>query len=336
MSLTTPSLNEDFASDGLPIFLGDPYAKPEPKLPEYPWSHILVAIDLIHEKYQRESWPPEDPFLTSIIRSASILEQIEFDKTFQEWVFQSHGWGDSPDQAWSALHNILEQATQIDTFPNLDALRYTTPAPTRHRNPKPTSQWRQTAPYKQPVRKSDRQDELRQEITPRPIVEPSPISTPKPQGAKIIPIRKLQQPLSAPTKLADKWKLDSRWAKLTPCAVALLYALLRRTYNVETFKKITEAFTKGRTWFPWCLKGIESLSKRLEYTKKSSPKVKHYGHCQISNAFKQLQELGFISTFYRGYEGQGAGKCHAFLNPKMSAAFHRESRTHKKGSNPRT
>ena len=321
MSLATTSVSKDFASDGLPLFLGDPNAKPDPIPPEYPWQFILEATHLIHEKYQREPWPPEDRILRSIIESAFVLGEDQFKKHFEGWKLLSGAWRENPDQAWDALRNSLRPIESIDQFTNFEA-----PRPERRSKKSPK------ALCAEPAKKTNLQDAPGREIPVRPIVDPSLKPALNPHRAKVIPIARPHQSLSSSTRLADQWKLDSRWARLTPCAIAVLYALLRRTYNAEAFKKITQAFTKGQTWFPWCLKGIESLSRKLLYTKKSNPVPKHYKSWAIKAGLRQLEELGFISTLFRGYEGQGAGKCFVFLNPKMSAAFHRESRRHKQRS----
>lgn len=321
MSTVSPAIGKDFASDGLPLFLGDPNAKPEPIPPEYPWQYILQATHLIHEKYHRDPWPPEDRILRSIIESAFILGQAKLEKLFKGWLLFHFAWGETPEQAWDSLRSSLRPPEDILKFTNFEP----PPLERKHRKSK-------TALCSQPAEKIDHQDEPGREITRRPIVEPYPISTPGKQKATIIPIRKLQQPLSRSTFLADQWKLDSRWSKLTPCAIAVLYALLWRTYHKATFQKIKDALRSGRSYFPWCLKGIESLSRRLTYTTKGKKIEKHYKNKQIKRALKQIEDLGFISTFFQGFKGLGAGKCFVFLNPKMSAAFHRESKRHKTGS----
>lgn len=144
------------------------------------------------------------------------------------------------------------------------------------------------------------------------------------------------KPRTAPTfnlkiamALCREWKLDPRWERLIPCAKTLFYWLIFRTYRKETFRRIKQALTKGETWFPYCLTGINSLSKLLTYHTAKSTKLKHYENRQIKRALRQLWDLGFIDRIFRGYEEQGAGKYHVFLNPKMSATFNRARRKNK-------
>ena len=300
-------IQPEFSQDGLPIFLGDPNAKPDPKFPEHPWNIFLAALGIILEEYPHLSPDPEDYLARQFFECATLIPALELETSFLRWTRSRGFWHGGPQEAWAALIQALRPAKRIGEF----IIQQPTALPHR------------------PHQKTNHHDAPAQEITRQPIVNPSPIPTTNPEKANLIPIKKLQQPLSRPTFLADQWKLDSRWAQLTPCAVAVFYALLWRTYQKATFKKITQAFGQGRTWFPWCLKGIESLSKKLTYTTKGKKITKHYKSWAIKAAIKQLEQLGFISTLFRGYKGQGAGKCFVFLNPKMSSAFHRESRRHK-------
>ena len=136
-------------------------------------------------------------------------------------------------------------------------------------------------------------------------------------------------------RLCIAWRADPRWEKLFPCSKECLYRLIFRTYRKDTIRKIKQALANGETYFPWCLTGIKSLSKQLAYHPKSSCKMKHYEKSQIKRGLRQLWDLGFIHRIFRGYEEQGAGKYHIFLNPKMSATFNQARVKIKKGSIPK-
>ena len=140
-----------------------------------------------------------------------------------------------------------------------------------------------------------------------------------------LPLIKKGFSLKIAMSLCADWRLDLRWEKLTACAKLLFYWLIFRTYHHETFRKINRAFSRGETFFPWCRTGIDSLSKQLTYQPGSSKKVKHYEDRQIRRALRQLCDLGFIHRIFRGYEEQGVGVYHVFLNPKMSARFNKSA-----------
>jgi hypothetical protein len=154
--------------------------------------------------------------------------------------------------------------------------------------------------------------------------------TPKEKKQESPRIKKAFNPKIA-MSLTKAWRLDPRWEKLFPCTKELFFRLVFRTYRKETFKKIKEAIGRGETYFPYCCTGNNSLSKQLVYHKKSTTKEKHYERRQIGRAMSQLCDLGFIHQIFRGYHDQGAGKYHIFLNPDMSATFHRSRRKIQKG-----
>ena len=136
-------------------------------------------------------------------------------------------------------------------------------------------------------------------------------------------------------RLCMAWRADPRWEKLFPCSKECLYRLIFRTYRKDTIRKIKQALANGETYFPWCLTGNNSLSKQLTYHKKSSCRSKNYERRQIGRSLRQLWDLGFIHRIFRGYEEQGAGKYHIFLNPKMSATFNQARVKIKKESIPK-
>ena len=170
----------------------------------------------------------------------------------------------------------------------------------------------------------------------------TPQATPNPRLTVVGTQQETQPPLRLIKKgfslkiairLCDDWRLDPRWDKLLPCSSQLLYRLIFRTYRKDTFRKIKKALSRGEEFFPWCCTGNDSLSKQLSYHPKSSCKTKHYERRQIGRALHQLWKLGFIHRIFRGYEDQGAGKYHVFLNPQMSARFHKSAIEVKKGLN---
>ena len=342
MQTTQHQHKKDLALDGLPLFLGDPDAKPDPIPPEYPWDIFQEALAAVAIHYPNKDPYPDDPTLMQFLecafttdpkddRARTVLDSTALENNFLKWKKLSYAWGPSPATAWRGLIVQARQNAVIDQYTNPEESPLEQKDPTRHHNSKPGPEKARNILSSILPKKIDRQDEPGREITRRPIVEHPQKQTEKPQKAKVIPITGRDLPLSRSTKLADPWKLDGRWSRLTPCAVACEYALLRRTYNADTFKRITQAFTKGQVWFPWCLKGMESLSKKLLYTKKSNPIAKHYTTRQIRRGLKQLEELGFISTFFQGFKDQGAGKCCVFLNPGMSRKFfilHKQKKHH--------
>jgi len=169
-------------------------------------------------------------------------------------------------------------------------------------------------------------------IIPRTFVPPQ--ETPEETKPEL---RLVKKPFSLKIamRLCADWRLDPRWEKLCACAKLLFYWLVFRTYRKDTILRIKKALANGETYFPWCLTGIKSLSKQLTYLSSSSKKVNHYEDRQIRRALRQLWDLGFIHRIFRGYEDQGAGKYHVFLNPKMSATFNQARVKTKQGITPK-
>jgi hypothetical protein len=155
-------------------------------------------------------------------------------------------------------------------------------------------------------------------------------NNPTPTIAEIAPRTAPTFSLKIAMALCRAWRLDPRWERLTPCAKTLFCWLSYRTYRKDTIQRIKQALSKGETWFPWCLTGIDSLSKKLTYHTRSSTRLKHYEKSQIKRALRQLWDLGFIDQIFQGYKDQGAGKYHVFLNPKMSATFNRARHKNKR------
>jgi len=105
-----------FASDGLPLFLGDPHAKPDPIFPEYPWSIFLSAIALIAGKYDHLSPDPEEYQVCQFLECADLLEPELLEENFLRWIIISENWGPAPKEAWAALINQLRPPTRIGEF----------------------------------------------------------------------------------------------------------------------------------------------------------------------------------------------------------------------------
>jgi hypothetical protein len=152
---------------------------------------------------------------------------------------------------------------------------------------------------------------------------------------KLNPSLKKPFSLKIAMRLCAAWRVDPRWEKLCPSSKELLYRLIFRTYRKDTIRKLKQALANGETFFPWCCTGIASLSKQLAYHPKSLCRMKHYEDRQIRRALRQLWDLGFIHRIFRGYEDQGAGKYHVFLNPKMSATFNQARIKTKQGVTPK-
>ena len=172
-----------------------------------------------------------------------------------------------------------------------------------------------------------------EKINPRGIPAPQPRIQEAPEETEPrLGLVKKPFSLNIATRLCRDWRLDTRWEKLFPCSRELFCRLIFRTYRKDTIRKIKKAIARGETYFPWCLTGNDSLSRQLTYHPKSSCRMKHYERRQIGRALRQLWNLGFIHRIFRGYEDQGAGKYHVFLNPKMSARFNKSSIEVKGGS----
>ena len=107
-----------FTSDGLPIFLGDPNSKPNPTFPEYPWQYILAATGLIAEKYKRDPLPPNPEIERRLIESAFVLGQEKYEELFLRWTREITFWGPSPQNAWDALTTRLRPSSHLHLVKN--------------------------------------------------------------------------------------------------------------------------------------------------------------------------------------------------------------------------
>ena len=107
---------ENFAPDGVPLFLGDPNSKPQPTFPEYPWTFFLSAMGLISEKYPHLSPHPDDYQLRQFIECSTILDQEEFEQLFIKWTENDYFWGPSPGTAWASLIQYLRPPKKMALF----------------------------------------------------------------------------------------------------------------------------------------------------------------------------------------------------------------------------
>ena len=106
----------DFASDGLPLFLGDQNAKPNPKFPEYPWNIFLAALGLILQRYPNLSPDPEEYQLRQFLECTTLLDPLALENHFLHWIKLCPYWGPAPAEAWAALIHQLRPAGLIDKF----------------------------------------------------------------------------------------------------------------------------------------------------------------------------------------------------------------------------
>ena len=275
---TLQSINpENFASDGLPIFFGDPNTKPDPVLPEFPWVYFCLAHQMIYKRFQRDPTIQDFETLRRFIEAAFIIPDL-FEQMFEEWSNDlPFNEFNNPDQAWDGLITRLRRACPI----------------ARLKNP-------QQKPYLAIDRQiSNHQDKPGREITRKPIVR---------HGRKD---EKTEPTIKKKTTTRGlKWRLDPRWDKLTPCAIAVFIVLCLRTI-----------WPKKLTSFPWAFGGVGKWVKGQGYVKGSLPKITGYSVRQCQYALRQLQGYGMIKKINRGYEGHGVSKFYVFFTPEMSKAF---------------
>lgn len=106
----------DLAPDGLPLFLGDPTAKPNQVLPEYPWNFYLAAIGLIAEKYDHLFPDPANYQLREFIECANIDGPELFEESFIRWYKIREYWGPGPKEAFAALINQLRDPKKSSLY----------------------------------------------------------------------------------------------------------------------------------------------------------------------------------------------------------------------------
>lgn len=116
----TQSINpEIYASDGLPAFLGDPNAKPDPILPEFPWYIIMRAAAIIAEHTKRDPWPPPELVLRRIIQAAFELGPEKTENSFHRFLSAHHYWRTDPDTLWDTLSEAMRPPRLVDAMPPL-------------------------------------------------------------------------------------------------------------------------------------------------------------------------------------------------------------------------
>lgn len=283
--------------------------------------HTIIGIAASLKKYYLNApkQPPEEAF-KKIALACDKLDGETFEKICL-WAFNSfhapHITKVYP--AWFEIARLIELKSREKLHPVIERTSQGFPQPAIKETP-------QSGGYK------TRGPENISTILPRTYVPPT--ETPKETKPELTSVKKPFS-LKIAMRLCEAWRLDPRWEKLLPCSTQLFYRLIFRTYRKETFRKIKQALANGETYFPWCLTGIKSLSKQLTYQPRSSTRMKHYEDCQIKRALRQLWDLGFIHRIFRGYEDQGAGKYHPFLNPQMSATFNQARVKTKQGAAPK-
>lgn len=150
---TLQSINPtELASDDLPLFFGDPNAKPHPIFPEYPWDLFLSAMGLIMETYDHLFPNPDDYQIAQFIECTTIVERPDIEKLFLRWFHLKAYWGPYPQTAWAALINQLRPPKMAHLFK--------IQAPEDPLPPSPE--------------KSNHHDAPGREISKRPIPNPSP------------------------------------------------------------------------------------------------------------------------------------------------------------------
>lgn len=112
------------------------------------------------------------------------------------------------------------------------------------------------------------------------------------------------------TARGQKWRLDPRWDKLTPCAIAVFLVLCLRAI-----------WPKRLESFPWAFGGVGKWSKEKGWELGSLCKITGYKKSMVQYALLQLQGYGMIKKIFRAYEGMGASKFYVFFTPEMSKAF---------------
>jgi len=260
--------------------------------------------------------PPKEAFN----RIASVCDSVD-EKTFEEiclWAYKNfHGPNiRNINEAWFEIARLIQVRRSAIPDPKIEWI-------SQQGNEEPEEEESDDKEFKA------RAPEHISTIQPR-ISVPSH-ETPKETKPELRLVKKPFN-IKVAMRLCESWRLDPRWEKLFPCSRELFYRLIFRTYRKDTFRKIKQALSRGETYFPWCCTGIKSLEKQLTYQPGSSKKMKHYGERQIKKALRQLWDLGFIHRIFRGYEDKGAGKYHVFLNPRMSARFHKSAIDVKRGS----
>jgi hypothetical protein len=150
-----------------------------------------------------------------------------------------------------------------------------------------------------PSKKTNRQVSPWRDISPQPIPEPSP----KPKKTELTLKKKT-------TARGQKWRLDPRWDKLTPCAKAVFLVLCLRAI-----------WPKKPNQWPWAFAGVGTWIKGKGEIQSKLSKQTGFKSAQLRRALRHLQALGMIKKIIRGSTGQGVSKFHVFFTPEMSKAY---------------
>jgi hypothetical protein len=139
---------KDFSPDGLPLFLGDPDAKPNAITPEYPWATFLAALGMIAEHYPGKDPQPDDATLKQFLecafttdpkdhRAKTVLDFTSLENNFLKWRGHRDYWGPTPAAAWRGLIVQCRHNAIIDQYTNPEASDLEYKDPWKHRNSKP-------------------------------------------------------------------------------------------------------------------------------------------------------------------------------------------------------
>lgn len=248
-----------------------------PELQTYPLKEILSAHKHICEFFKRSDFEiPDIPFQKTFLSAIVSANKSNGDKfkekqiPWEELLIREVSWAErnrkTPEEAWDYISNKVSTWEVIKQFPEWEPKRIIDEGP----------------------QKSDRQDELRREIKPRPIVKPS--------------LKKNARGL--------KWRAANCWDWLTPCAKAVFMVLCARAH-----------WPKKLESFPWAFGGVGTRTKEEGEKPGSLCRLTSYGRRQVTNSLRQLQGLGMIKKINRGYEGHGVSKFYVFFTPEMSRAF---------------
>lgn len=267
------------------------------ELQQFPWPQILALQIAIREKFKRPDWEIPDEIFKKLFLSAIISDQDSYQQKMEQellWALNNYPIASATaDYVANQLFNV----DVIKQYPELEPKEDPT-----------ASKSSEGALCATPAEKTIIQDAPGQEISPQPIVDPSP--------------KKLSRGL--------KWRLDPRWEKLTACAKAIFIVLCLRAI-----------WPKKLTAWPWAFAGTGThggLTKEeraagiteKEEKQGSLEKVTGYHEKQLRRALLQLQHFGFIRLIFRGRPGHGASRYYVFFTPDMSAAYTAIAKTKKR------
>ena len=103
------SINPKFyASDGLPIFLGDPHSKPNPIFPEFPWYIILAVSGAIADKTGKTVSPLSDEGFCKLFKIVSELPIEDTEGVLMGFLESMPRWGDDEEKLWKTFFHRIQ------------------------------------------------------------------------------------------------------------------------------------------------------------------------------------------------------------------------------------